>query len=106
MSKRKQLTPEEKVAVVRRHLVDNVPVSDLCDEIGIHPNQYYNWQKQFFEEGAVVFARKANKANLTRQNDASQKKIEQLEKKIQDRNEVVAELMQEHVLLKKVIGEL
>jgi len=25
---------ETKVAIVRRHLVDNVPVSDLCDELG------------------------------------------------------------------------
>ena len=41
MSKRKQLSPEEKVAVIRRHLVENVPVSDLCDELGVHPNQYY-----------------------------------------------------------------
>ena len=35
MSKRKQFTPQQKVAMVRRHLVENVPVSDLCDESGI-----------------------------------------------------------------------
>ena len=44
MSKRKQFTPEQKVAMVRRHLVENMPVSDLCDEFGIHATQYYNWQ--------------------------------------------------------------
>ena len=42
MAKRKQLTPDEKVAIVRRHLIEKTPVSDLCDEIGVHPNQYYN----------------------------------------------------------------
>ncbi len=105
MSKRKQLTPEEKVAVIRRHLLENVPVSDLCDEIGVHPNQYYNWQKQFFESGAMVFARRPNKANMKRRQDACDKKIEQLENKLHDRNEVVAELLQEHVQLKKVLGE-
>jgi len=106
MSKRKQLTPEQKVAVIRRHLIEDVPVSDLCDELGVHPNQYYNWQKQFFENGAAVFARRPNKANEKRRQNACDTKIEQLEKKLQNRNEVVAELMQEHVQLKKEIGEL
>ena len=42
MSKRKRVMAEQKVAIVRRHLVEKVPVSDLCDELDIHPNQYYN----------------------------------------------------------------
>ena len=105
MTERKQLTPEQKVAIVRRHLVERVPVSDLCDELGVHPNQYYNWQKQFFENGEAAFQRRPNKANEKRRQNASEKKIEHLEKKLQDRNEVVAELMQEHVQLKKELGE-
>lgn len=105
MAKRKQLTPDEKVAIVRRHLIEKTPVSDLCDEIGVHPNQYYNWQKQFFENGAAAFARQPNKANVKRSQNADNRKIEQLEKKLQDRNEVVAELLQEHVQLKKELGE-
>ncbi len=106
MSKRKQFTPEQKVAIVRRHLVEKVPVSDLCDEFGIHANQYYNWQKQLFENAAPVFARRPNKANEKKRQNAAEKKIEQIEKKLQDRNEVVAELLQEHVQLKKELGEL
>ncbi len=106
MSKRKQFTPQQKVAIVRRHLIEKIPVSDLCDELGIHPNQYYNWQKQFFENGPAAFERRPNSANEKRRKDAAQRKIEQLEKKLQDRNEVVAELMQEHVALKKELGEL
>ena len=46
MSQRKQYSPEQKVSIVRRHLLENVPVSDLCDEFGIHATQYYQWQKQ------------------------------------------------------------
>jgi len=106
MSKRKQFTPEQKVAIVRRHLVDKVPVSDLCDELGIHANQYYNWQKQLFENAAPAFARRPNKANEKRRQNAAEKKLQQIEKKLQDRNEVVAELLQEHVQLKKELGEL
>ena len=106
MSTRKQFTPEQKVAMVRRHLIENVPVSNLCDEFGIHATQYYNWQKQLFENAEGAFARRPNKANVKRQHNAHEKKISQLEEKLQGRNEVVAELMQEHVQLKKELGEL
>ena len=105
MSKRKHLTPEQKVSIVRRHLLEQVPVSDLCDEYGIHATQYYAWQKQLFEQGSVAFERKTNKANQKRQQNAQAKKIEQLEGKIQKKNEVVAELLEEHVQLKKELGE-
>ena len=57
MSKRKYFTPEQKVSIVRRHLLEGVPVSDLCDELGIHATQYYNWQKQLFEGAAQAFER-------------------------------------------------
>lgn len=105
MSKRKYLTPEQKVAIVRRHVLEQVPISDLCDEYGIHATQYYAWQKQLFEQGGVVFERQPNKANQRRQQDAQQRKIAALEQKIQTKNEVVAELLEEHVQLKKAHGE-
>jgi transposase-like protein len=99
------LTPEQKVTVVRRHLLEGVPVSDLCDELGIHPTQYYLWQKHLFENAALCFERKTNGANRRRHEDAAAKKIAQLEEKLQKKNEVVAELLEEHVQLKKAIGE-
>lgn len=105
MSKRKYLTPEQKVAIVRRHLLEHVPISDLCDEFGIHPTQYYLWQKQLFENGGLAFERKGNASNERRQQGAQQRKIEQLEAKLQKKNEVVAELLEEHVQLKKALGE-
>ncbi len=106
MSKRKFLTPEQKVAIVRRHLLEHVPVSDLCDEFGIHPTQYYGWQKQLFENGTLAFERKGNTSNERRQTDAQNRKIEQLEAKLHKKNEIVAELLEEHVQLKKELGEL
>ncbi len=106
MSQRKQYSPEQKVSIVRRHLLDHVPISDLCDEYGIHATLYYKWQKQLFEHGEGAFERRPNKANVKRQQNAHEKKIGQLEEKLQGRNEVVAELLQEHVQLKKELGEL
>ena len=106
MSKRKQFTPEQKVAMVRRHLVENVPVSDLCDEAGIHATQYYNWQKQLFENCEGAFSRRPNKSNVNRQQNACERKIGQLQNKLQNRNEVIAELVEENVKAKKANGEL
>jgi len=93
------------VAIVRRHLLEGVPVSDLCDELGIHATQYYNWQKQLFENAAPAFERRPNKANQRRQEAAAERKIAELQAKLQKKNEVVAELLEEHVQLKKELGE-
>jgi transposase len=53
---RRHYTPEEKVAILRRHLVEGVPVSDLCDESWLQPTVFYRWQKEFFESGAAAGA--------------------------------------------------
>ncbi len=106
MSNRKYLTPEQKVAIVRRHLLEKVPVSDLCDEFGMHATQYYSWQKQLFENAAPAFDRRTNKANQRRQQDAATKRISRLEEKLVTKNEVIAELMEENVRAKKANGEL
>ena len=98
---RKHYTAEEKVAVLRRHLLEGVAVSALCDELGLQPTVFYRWQKEFFENGAVAFQ---TKGHTDRQ--AEQERIERLEKKIQRKDEVLAELMEEHVALKKSLGEL
>ena len=105
MSKRKVFTPEQKISILRRHLVENARVSDLCDEFGIHATQFYAWQRQLFENAAPIFERRTNSANRRRQEDAQAKKIADLEAKLQKKNEVVAELLEEHVQLKKALGE-
>src|ERR1700688_1094402 len=98
---RKQYTPEEKVAILRRHLLDKEPISKLCDELGLQPTVFYRWQKEFFENGAAAFQAKARKNQ-----PAEQERVEYLQKKIQVKDEVLAELMAEHIALKKSLGEL
>jgi transposase len=99
---RRTFTAQEKLAVVRRHLVDRVPVSDLCDELGLQPTQIYTWQKQLFDNGESAFFKPGRKLKV---DDTKDRKIQALEAKIQLKNEVVAELLQEHVQLKKELGE-
>jgi transposase-like protein len=102
-NERKHYTAEEKVAILRRHLLDKVPVSELCGEKGLKPTVFYRWQKEFFENGAAAFQ---SKERPSRQVEEKQKRIEFLEKKVQRKDEVLAELMGEHVALKKSLGEL
>jgi transposase-like protein len=105
MPKRKYLSPEQKVSIIRRLLVEKTPISDLCDEFGVHATQIYNWQRQLFENAEPIFERRPNKANERRRQNAAVEKIAQLEQKLQKKNEVVAELLEEHVQLKKALGE-
>jgi transposase-like protein len=98
---RKHFTPEEKVAILRRHLVDRAPVSELCEELGLRPTVFYRWQKELFENGAAAFQ---SQKRPHRQVEEKQKRIEFLEKKVQTKDEVLAELIAEHIALKKVLG--
>ena len=51
MSKaRRQFTAQEKVAVLRRHLLEQTPVSDLCDQFGINPTLFDRWPKGVLRE--------------------------------------------------------
>ena len=98
---RKHYTAQEKVAILRRRLLDQEPISKLCDELGLQPTVFYRWQKEFFENGAAAFEQKARPNH-----SADQERIAYLEKKIQTKDVVLAELMAQHVALKKAVGEL
>ena len=100
---RRHISSEEKVAILRQHLLDKIPVSDLCDRHGIQPTQFYNWQKIFFENGTAAFAgngKRAGKAEALKD-----QRITFLEAKLQRKDGVIAELMEDHVRLKKELGE-
>ena len=103
MSKqRRHFAGPDKVAILKRHLLEKVPISDLCDEHGLYPNQVYGWLKEFFENGHLAFdnGRKSKAVE-----DAKDLKIQKLEAKMQRKDSVLAELMEEHTLLKKNLGE-
>lgn len=99
--KRHAYTPEEKVHILKRHLIDRVAISDLCDEYHLQPALFYSWQKQFFEKGALVFAKESEASHRS-----DELRIRHLEEKLNRKHEVLSELMEEHVKLKKELGEL
>ena len=100
---RRHFTPEQKVALLRLHLLEKKPVSDICEEHHLSVTLFYLWQKQFFENGAAAFANSGKRLRATP--DAKDRKITALEEKLQRKNEVLAEFMVENVKLKKEIGE-
>ena len=98
---RKHYTAQEKVAVLRRHLLEKTPVSELCDTLHLQPTVFYRWLREFFEKGAAVFEPQPSK----RRADLEQSRFEALEAKLRRKDEVLSELMEEHVALKKSLGE-
>jgi transposase len=100
---RRQFTAQEKVAILRQHLVEHVPISELCERHGLQPSLFYLWQRTFFENGAAAFA--GNGRHAKKAESLQQQKVERLEAKLQRKDEVLAELMEEHVQLKKSLGE-
>jgi hypothetical protein len=91
------------VKITERTYEERVPVSELCEELSLRPTVFYRWQKELFENGAAAFQAQERPH---RQVEEKQKRIEFLEKKVQAKDEVLAELMAEHIALKKSLGEL
>ena len=101
MSKqRRTFTSEQKVTILRRHLVEQLPVSDLCDEYGLNPTVLYRWQKTLFENGTAAFEPRGQ----ARERQLEQK-IQALTTKLAHKDEIIGEIMADHVRLKKSLGE-
>ena len=98
--KRRRFTAEQKVRALKRHLVDKEAISDVCDSEGVQPTQFHQWQRQFFENGAAAFERKPVKK------DRDAQRVQLLEAKLRKKDEVISELMEDHVKLKKELGDL
>jgi len=107
---RRQFLAERKAEVVRRHLSGKEAVSDLADELEVQPTQIHLWIKQVLDQAEAAFTKTPGKGR--RAEDPKDRKIAELEAQVAKRdaklarkNEVISELMQEHVQLKKELGE-
>ena len=98
--KRKHYSPGQKITILKRHLLEKTPVSDLSDEHGVHPTMVLRWQKSLFEEGSIVFEPKRSSKVKS-----LEKQVAELEEQLSHKNEVMVELMEEYVRSKKKLGE-
>jgi transposase len=97
MDKRKRYTAEEKVKVLRELLEEGKTVRQIAERHGLSPNNIFKWRKQLFEEGMQAFQIK--RADIS--GKAEERKITALEEKLKQKHEVIAELAEELLALKK-----
>jgi len=97
--KRRYFSAEQKVVAIRKHLLEQIPVSDICDELNITTTLFYRWQKEFFENGSRAFT-KDDDSNLKK----AEKENSQLKATTSQKNDVIAELVAENLNLKKKRG--
>lgn len=98
---RRHWSAEEKTKLLRRHLIEKIPVSKICEEGRVAPSLFHRWQEQLFLNAALAL-----EGRRAPERSKEQQRIEKLEQKIRQKDEVLAELMVEHVALKKELGEL
>jgi transposase-like protein len=96
MSKRTRYSAKEKVQILREHLENQVPVSEICQRYAIHANMFYKWKKQLFEGALNTFA-----GEHTNGKGALERKNEQLKGKLSDMREVISWLTEENLKLRK-----
>lgn len=98
---RRSWSAEEKTRLLRRHLIERVPISKICEDEHLAPSLYHRWQEQLFLNAAAALEGKRGP-----EKGKDQQRIEKLEQRMRQKDEVLAELMMEHVALKKELGEL
>ncbi|MGI6523821.1 MAG: transposase [Bdellovibrionota bacterium] len=99
----KHFSAEDKVKILKEHLLGNKPLSSLCDKYGVHISTFYEWQKLLFEGAIQIFER--NK-NGRKEEKKQAERIDILEKKLTKKDSALAELLGLHIDLKKKLGEL
>jgi len=110
---RRKFSIEEKVAILKRHMMDHVAVSDLCEEYHIQPSLFYVWQRQMWENLGAAFQNGSRggqvslrEAGLEKQIEVLKETLAQREAKLAKKDKVIAELSAEFIEAKKAAGEL
>lgn len=94
--KRQYYTGEQKVSILKRHLVDRENVSAVCEELKLHPTVFYEWQRKFFENGVKAF-----ESEEKQESKQLRDKVEVLESKLKRKDSAMAELVEELIAEKK-----
>jgi TolA-binding protein len=82
--------------------VDQKPISEVCERYDISPTQFYTWQKAVIERATPLLDRKKSSHNESLQLQRMQGEVDRLQQEIQQKNNTLADLMQEYVQLKKM----
>jgi len=98
---RRKFTAEQKAAILREHLIEKVPVADLCEKHGLQPTAFYRWQKEMLENLVALFDRR----DRTSKSKKFEEQIATLREKLARKDAIIAEIMEDFVAVKKTLGE-
>ncbi len=101
---RRHYSADQKAAILKRHYIEKIAISDVCDESKLQPSVFYYWQKQLFENAPAVFEAPKAKAKASREREL-EARVAQLEAKLARKDAVIAEVTEELVRTKKELGE-
>lgn len=104
-ARRRQFSAEEKATILRRHLADKIPVSDLCDEYHIQPTLFYLWQRQAFEHLSAALQDGRTRRGQRQAATADRARLAALEARLAKKDAIIAEVSEEYLALKKKLGE-
>ena len=104
MSKRSRRhhTAEQKAELLRQHVVDKKPVSEICNEAKIQPSLFYTWQRELLAGAPSVFTNGRRSPSREKQ---LEEKVSRLEARVAHKDRIIAEVTEEYVTLKKELGE-
>ena len=86
---------------MRAHFSDGLEISVICEKYKIQPVQFYRWKKEFIDNAESAFETKTRGPVAHKSNT----KVDNLETKLKEKDSVIAELLEEHLKLKKKVGE-
>ena len=102
MSKpRRRHTAEQKAELLRQHVAEKKPVSEVCNEAAIQPSLFYTWQRELLAGAHTVFS---TRRAPSRENEL-EAKISRLEARVALKDQIIAEVTEEYVTLKKKLGK-
>lgn len=102
---RRHFTAEQKATALKRHHVDKIPVSEICEELKLQPSLFYLWQRQLFENADKAVGAVKNGQAASQREKQLEAKLAALEAKLARKDSVIAEISEEYTTLKKELGE-
>jgi len=96
----RQFTAQQKVSILREHLLEKKPISEVCAAHELQPSVFYEWQRKFFENGPAAFSE-----TLDREKQRLQEQVATLQQRLDQKDRVIAAVTEEFVRAKKGRGE-
>ena len=100
MENKRRYTPQEKVKILLESFDKTTTVTDICKKYVLHPNLYYQWKKELFENADSIFVDKRYK-NKTKKEE---EKIKKLEEKLKYKDTLISEIVEENMNYKKKLN--